>query len=218
MYESALFDCSIDMMRSTDEYDRVVFDTSSTDGIPRLLSLSEYLDGWIQRLFHGRKEPIKLFEHAAIGNNKPRWMMDDDPIIARSEQRRDDFSFTKETLRDDATFSLVVSPDELPPRETGCIIDQLDDCGLDVRGLAVNRLMPEPDPEESGRDATFLRERTRTEREYLDDLRENFSPSFVAAVETRVAEVKDDLLGEVAARLGIDTVSDVQRVGKPAAR
>ncbi|ELZ73667.1 ATPase [Haloferax sp. Atlit-10N] len=209
-YESALFDRFIDVMRSADEYDRVVFDTSPTGGTLRLLSLPEYLDGWIQRLLHKRKESVKLFERAAIGNNEPRRMMDGDPIIARLEQRRDDFSFAKETLRDDAAFFLVVNPDELSLRETERAIDQLDDYGLDVRGLAVNRLTPEPDPEESGRGATFLRERVKTEREHLDDLRENFSPPLVAAVETRVAEVKGDFLGEVAAELDIDTAPDVQ--------
>ncbi|ADE03290.1 ArsA family ATPase [Haloferax volcanii] len=209
-YESALFDRFIDVMRSADEYDRVVFDTSPTGGTLRLLSLPEYLDGWIQRLLHKRKESVKLFERAAIGNNEPRRMMDGDPIIARLEQRRDDFSFAKETLRDDAAFFLVVNPDELSLRETERAIDQLDDYGLDVRGLAVNRLTPEPDPEESGRGATFLRERVKTEREHLDGLRENFSPPLVAAVETRVAEVKGDFLGEVAAELDIDTAPDVQ--------
>ncbi|WP_058827415.1 TRC40/GET3/ArsA family transport-energizing ATPase [Haloferax sp. Q22] len=209
-YESALFDRFIDVMRSADEYDRVVFDTSPTGGTLRLLSLPEYLDGWIQRLLHKRKESVKLFERAAIGNNEPRRMMDGDPIIARLEQRRDDFSFAKETLQDDAAFFLVVNPDELSLRETERAIDQLDDYGLDVRGLAVNRLTPEPDPDESGRGATFLRERVKTERARLADLRENFSPPLVAAVETRVAEVKGDFLGEVAAELDIDTAPDVQ--------
>ncbi|CQR49127.1 ArsA family ATPase [Haloferax massiliensis] len=209
-YESALFDRFIDVMRSADDYDRVVFDTSPTGGTLRLLSLPEYLDGWVQRLLHKRKESVKLFERAAIGNNEPRRMMDGDPIIARLEQRRDDFSFAKATLQDDAAFFLVVNPDELSLRETERAIDQLDSYGLDVRGLAVNRLTPEPDPDESGRGATFLRGRVKTERERLADLRENFSPPLVAAVETRVAEVKGDFLGEVAAELDIDTSPDVQ--------
>ncbi|WP_424007323.1 ArsA family ATPase [Haloferax denitrificans] len=209
-YESALFDRFIDVMRSADDYDRVVFDTSPTGGTLRLLSLPEYLDGWIQRLLHKRRESVKLFERAAIGNNEPRRMMDGDPIIARLEQRRDDFSFAKETLQDDAAFFLVVNPDELSLRETERAIDQLDSYGLDVRGLAVNRLTPEPDPDESGRGATFLRGRVKTERERLADLRENFSPPLVAAVETRVAEVKGDFLGEVAAELDIDTALDTQ--------
>ncbi|WP_416838103.1 ArsA family ATPase [Haloferax sp. DFSO52] len=197
-HESALFDRFIDVMRDSEEYDRVVFDTSPTGGTLRLLSLPEYLDGWIQRLLHKRKQSVKLFERAAIGNNEPRRMMDGDPIIARLEQRRDDFNFAKETLQNDAAFFLVVNPDELSIRETKRAVEQLDTYGLDVQGLAVNRLTPEPDPDEQGRGATFLRARVETERERLRELREDLSPPLVAAIETRVAEVKGDFLGEVA--------------------
>ncbi|KAB1192934.1 TRC40/GET3/ArsA family transport-energizing ATPase [Haloferax sp. MBLA0076] len=197
-HESALFDRFIDVMRDSDQYDRIVFDTSPTGGTLRLLSLPEYLDGWIQRLLHKRKQSVKLFERAAIGNNEPRRMMEGDPIIARLEQRRDDFNFAKEMLQSQAAFFLVVNPDELSIRETKRAVEQLDDYGLDVRGLAVNRLTPEPDPDEQGRGATFLRNRVKTEQERLRELREDLSPPLVAAIETRVAEVKGDFLGEVA--------------------
>ncbi|WP_411967553.1 ArsA family ATPase [Haloferax sp. YSSS75] len=203
-HESALFDRFIDVMRNSEEYDRVVFDTSPTGGTLRLLSLPEYLDGWIQRLLHKRKQSVKLFERAAIGNNEPRRMMEGDPIIARLEQRRDDFTFAKDTLQDDAAFFLVVNPDELSIRETKRAVEQLESYGLDVRGLAVNRLTPEPDPEEEGRGATFLRNRVKTEQERLRELREDFSPPLVAAIETRVAEVKGDFLGEVADEIEVD--------------
>ncbi|AFK20632.1 ATPase [Haloferax mediterranei ATCC 33500] len=203
-HESALFDRFIDVMRSSDDYDRVVFDTSPTGGTLRLLSLPVHLDGWIQRLLHKRKQSVKLFERAAIGNNEPRRMMDGDPIIARLEQRRDDFTFAKETLQADAAFFLVVNPDELSIRETKRAVEQLDSYGLDVRGLAVNRLTPEPDPDEEGRGATFLRNRVETERERLRELREDLSPPLVAAIETRVAEVKGDFLGEVADELDVE--------------
>ncbi|UVE51134.1 TRC40/GET3/ArsA family transport-energizing ATPase [Haloferax larsenii] len=203
-HESALFDRFIDVMRNADEYDRVVFDTSPTGGTLRLLSLPEYLDGWIQRLIHKRTQSIELFERAAIGNNEPRRMMDGDPIIARLEKRRDDFSFAAETLREDAAFYLVVNPDELSIRETERAVEQLDSYGLDVRGLAVNRLTPEPDPDENGRGARFLRDRVETERNRLAQLREDFDAPLVAEIETRVSEVKGDFLGEVADELDIE--------------
>ncbi|KAB1197765.1 MULTISPECIES: TRC40/GET3/ArsA family transport-energizing ATPase [Haloferax] len=211
-HESALFDRFIDVMRDSDEYDRVVFDTSPTGGTLRLLSLPEYLDGWIQRLLHKRKQSVKLFERAAIGNNEPRRMMEGDPIIARLEKRRDDFKFAKETLQDDAAFFLVVNPDELSIRETKRAVDKLEEYGLDVRGLAVNRLTPEPDPDEEGRGATFLRDRVKTEQERLRELREDLSPPLVAAIETRVAEVKGDFLGEVADEIEVDVELTPEKV------
>ncbi|ELZ95324.1 transport ATPase (substrate arsenite) [Haloferax mucosum ATCC BAA-1512] len=203
-HESALFDRFIDVMRSADDYDRVVFDTSPTGGTLRLLSLPGHLDGWIQRLLHKRKQSVKLFERAAIGNNEPRRMMDGDPIIARLEQRRDAFAFAKETLQANAAFFLVVNPDELSIRETKRAVEELDSYGLDVRGLAVNRLTPEPDPDEEGRGATFLRNRVETEQARLRELRDTLEPPLVAAIETRVAEIKGDFLGDVADELDVE--------------
>ena len=204
-YEAALFDRFVDVMRDSDEYDRVVFDTSPTGGTLRLLSLPEFLEGWVDRLLHKRKKSVDLFERAAIGKQEPRRMIEGDPIIARLQQRKEMFEFAGETLRERAAFFLVVNPDELSIRETRRAIDGLAEHGLDVRGLAVNRLTPEPDDDENGRGARYLRARVETERERLRELREDFEQPLVAAVETRISEVKGDLLGEVAAELDVET-------------
>jgi arsenite-transporting ATPase len=204
-YEAALFDRFVDVMRDSDEYDRVVFDTSPTGGTLRLLSLPEFLEGWIDRLLHKREKSVRLYERAAIGNQEPRRMMEGDPIIARLRARKETFEFAGEALRDRAAFFLVVNPDELSIRETRRAIDGLADYGLEVRGLAVNRLTPEPDDDEEGRGARYLRQRVETESERLRELREEFEQPLVAAVETRVSEVKGGLLADVAAELDIET-------------
>jgi arsenite-transporting ATPase len=202
-YEAALFDRFIDVMRDADPYDRIVFDTSPTGGTLRLLSLPEFLEGWVDRLLHKRKQSVKLYERAAIGNQEPRRLMDGDPIIARLQERKETFEFAKETLQAAAAFFLVVNPDELSIRETRRAIDGLTDHGLTVRGLAVNKLTPAPDDDEDGRGARYLRERVATERERLDELHETFDQPVVAEVETRVREVKGSLLDEVAAELDV---------------
>jgi arsenite-transporting ATPase len=209
-YEAALFDRFVDVMRGSDEYDRVVFDTSPTGGTLRLLSLPEFLGGWIDRLLAKRERSVRLYERAAVGNNQPRRMRDGDPIIARLTARKEMFEFAGETLREDAAFFLVANPDELSVRETGRAVAQLEEYGLAVRGLAVNKLTPEPDPNENGRGARFLRSRVETERERLRTLREEFDQPVVAEIEARVAEVKGDLLAEVAAELDIDIELDAR--------
>ena len=206
-YESALFDRFISVMREND-YDRVVFDTSPTGGTLRLLSLPDLLEGWIDRLMHKRKQSVKLFERAAIGNNEPRRMMEGDPIIARLQERKELFEFAGDALRDRAAFFLVVNPDELSIRETSRAVENLVDAGLSVEGLAVNKLTPEPDPDEQGRGARFLRDRVETERERLDTLRTEFDQPLVAEIETRVAEVKGTLLDDVAEELSIDIAAE----------
>jgi arsenite-transporting ATPase len=203
-YEAALMDRFIEVMRSADEFDRVVFDTSPTGGTLRLLSLPELLEGWIDRLVYKREKAIDLYEKAAIGNNEPRRVMEGDPILDRLRTRKERFEFAGETLREDAAFFLVVNPDELSIRETRRAVDDLEEYGLTIRGLAVNRLTPEPEPHEEGRGARFLRDRVETERERLRELRETFAYPVVAEVVTRVSEVKGDLLTEVAGELDID--------------
>ncbi|MFB6090045.1 MAG: ArsA family ATPase [Halobellus sp.] len=203
-YEAALMDRFIDVMREGDDYDRIVFDTSPTGGTLRLLSLPEMLEGWIDRLAHKREQAIELYERAAIGNNEPRRMMEGDPILERLRTRKERFEFAGDRLRNDAAFFLVVNPDELSLRETSRAIEELQSYDLDVRGLAVNRLTPEPEPHEEGRGARFLRDRVQTEREHLQELRESFGPPVVAEIETRVSEVKGSILETVAEELDID--------------
>jgi arsenite-transporting ATPase len=202
-HEAALFDRFIEVMRDADDYDRVVFDTSPTGGTLRLLSLPEYLGGWIDRLLDKREESVKLFERAAIGGREPRRSEVGDPIIARLRQRKENFEFAGERLRNDASFFLVLNPDQLSVRETGRAIKGLRDQDLSVSGLVVNRLTPEPDPDEDGRGARYLRDRVETERERLREARESLAPPVVATIESRVREVKGSLLESVADELGV---------------
>jgi len=203
-HEAALFDRFIEIMRES-EHDRVVFDTSPTGGTLRLLSLPEYLGGWIERLVEKREASIDLYEKAAIGGREPRRTAMGDPILARLRARKENFEFARRTLREGAAFVLVVNPDELSLRETERAIDSLTDRELHVEGLVVNRLTPAPDDDENGRGARFLRQRIETETEHLRELREEFEPPVLATIETRVSEVKGSFLAEVAEEIGVDT-------------
>ncbi|MGA9399724.1 ArsA family ATPase, partial [Haladaptatus sp.] len=203
-HESALFDRFIDVMQSSEEYDRVVFDTSPTGGTLRLLSLPEFLEGWIDRLLHKRRQSIDLFEKAAIGDREPRRVADGDPIIARLQKRKELFEFAGDVLRDDASFFLVLNPDELSIRETGRAVEELTESGLPVSGLVINKVTPEPDDDETGRGATYLRDRCRTERDRIDHIRESFDEPVAAVIESRVSEVKGSLLSDVADELAVD--------------
>jgi arsenite-transporting ATPase len=207
-YEAALFDRFIEVMRASDEYDRVVFDTSPTGGTLRLLSLPEYLEGWIDRLMDKRAQSIDLFEKAAIGEREARQKAAEDPIIARLRERKEQFEFAGRILREEATFFLVLNPDELSIRETRRAIESLSDHDLGVSGLVVNRMTPEPADDEQGRGGQFLRERCATERARLETIR-SFDEPVRATIRTRVGEVKGDLLDEVADELSIDVMPEI---------
>ena len=207
-YEAALFDRFVEVMRNAEPYDRVVFDTSPTGSTLRLLGLPELLEDWIDRLMQKRKVSIDLFEKAAVGNNEPRRVMEGDPVLAQLQDRKSFFEFAGQTLRSDAAFFLVFNPDELSLNETARAIDDLEASDLSVRGLIANKLTPAPDDDETGRGAQYLRDRISTESERLARVREEFAPELVATIETRTAEVKGDLLADVAAEIGIDTAVD----------
>jgi arsenite-transporting ATPase len=203
-YEAALFDRFIEVMRDSEAYDRVVFDTSPTGGTLRLLSLPEFLDRWIDRLIDKRAKSIDLFEKAAIGEKEARRKLEEDPIIDHLRRRQAKFEFAGETLRNDAAFFLVLNPDELSIRETDRTVQQLGDYGLSVDGLVLNKVTPAPDDDEDGRGARYLRDRVETERERIETIRETFAEPLVGLVETRIEEVKGDLLADVAGELDID--------------
>jgi len=203
-YEAALFDRFIEVMRDSDEFDRVVFDTSPTGGTLRLLSLPEFLDDWIERLIDKRERSIDLFEKAAIGEREARRKIEDDPIIAHLEQRKEKFEFAGRILRERADFYLVLNPDELSIRETDRAVEQLREFGLAVDGLVLNRVTPAPEDDEDGRGARYLRRRVETERERIAVIREAFDVPLVGTIETRIEEVKGDLLTDVAAELDVD--------------
>jgi arsenite-transporting ATPase len=209
-YEAALFDRFIDVMREADDWDRVVFDTSPTGGTLRLLALPEFLGDWIDRLVEKRTTSIDLFEKAAIGEREARQKIEDDPIIAHLNDRKEKFEFAGEVLRNDASFFLVLNPDELSISETRRAIDQLSGYGLTVDGLVVNKVTPAPDDDEDGRGARYLRDRVATERNRLQRIDEEFEQPVVASIETRVEEVKGSLLSDIAGELGIEVAAEVR--------
>ena len=206
-YESALFDAFVGVMREESEpYDRVVFDTAPTGSTLRLLGLPEFLGDWIDRLVYKRKQSIDLFEKAAIGDMEPRRLMDGDPVLERLQRRKEFFEFAGETMRSDAAFFLVFNPDQLSVNETRRAIEGFTERDLRVRGLVANKLTPSPDDDETGRGARYLREKVATERDRIAQVREGFDPPLVAEIESRTAEVRGDVLSDVAAALDV-TVS-----------
>jgi len=203
-YEAALFDRFVQVMREADDYDRVVFDTSPTGGTLRLLALPDFLGDWIERLVAKRTKSVDLFEKAAIGDQEARRKLDEDPLIAHLQGRKEKFEFAGRTLREDAAFFLVLNPDELSIRETERAVAEMAEQDLGVEGFVVNKVTPAPDDDERGRGATWLRDRVATERERIDEIRREFDEPVVAEVESRVREVKGDLLAAVADELAID--------------
>jgi len=207
-HEAALFDRFVDVIRDSDPYDRVVFDTAPTGATLRLLALPDALESWIDRLTDKRRRSIDLFEKAAIGDRSPRRSPEDDPVLDHLRRRREFFAFAGEVLRTDAAFFLVLNPDSLSVAETARTLEDMTARGLSVRGLVANKLTPPPEADGEGRGVAYLRERVATERERLDHIRERFDPPLLAEIESRPREIRGELLTAVADELAIDVAPE----------
>ena len=198
-YEAALFDRVIEVMRESDDFDRVVFDTSPTGATLRLLSLPKHLESWIERLEEKRARSLKLFEYMALGEERreAERRTQEDPIINRLRERKEMFEFAGEVLRNEAEFYLVMNPDLLSIKETDRAIATLAESGLTVSGLVVNRVSPAPDPENGGRGGDYLREKHRTERERVDTIQESFDEPVVGIIETQPREITGTTLRSI---------------------
>jgi len=210
-YEAALFDRFIDVMRSSDDYDRVVFDTSPTGGTLRLLALPDLLGSWVDRLRQKRTESVDLFEKAAIGDGQARATLEGDPIIRRLTERKETFEFAGRMLAEQATFFLVLNPDDLSIAESQRALAELREADLSVGGLVVNKVAPAPEAGETGTGATYLRERRRAEQARLDRIHDEFDRPVVAVLEQRAGADGTALLAELVESMELATPVDAPR-------
>lgn len=204
-HEAALFDRFVDVIRDSDRYDRIVFDTAPTGATIRLLALPDPLESWIGKLSDKRRKSIDLFEKAGIGDQTPRRQLEDDPVLEHLKQRKEFFEFAGEVLRTDTAFFFVLNPDQLSVEETARALEDMDTQNLDVYGLIANQLTPHPETDEGGAGIQYLRDRVATEQDRIERIRDQFDPPLLAEIETRTEEVKGELLADVAAELEIET-------------
>jgi arsenite/tail-anchored protein-transporting ATPase len=175
--EVALFDRMGALIRGEDErFDLIVFDTAPTGHTLRLIRMPELMEAWIKALSRSRRAMLGIEQ-------------DDrqDPIMVTLNERLDRLRLLRARLVSGRTtgFVLVLIPERLPIEETSRAIDQLDDVGVKVGALVLNRVLPEhtSDP--------FLAARRRQEAIYLTEIERRFA----AHPLTRVPQLESDVYG-----------------------
>lgn len=159
--EVALFDRMGALIRGEDErFDLIVFDTAPTGHTLRLIRMPELMEAWIRALSRSRR--------AMLGVDQDD---ESDPIMASLRARLERLREMRARLMSGRStgFVLVLIPERLPIEETSRALTQLDDAGVRLAALIVNRILPE-----TGTDA-FLIARRRQERVYLDEIVARFS-------------------------------------------
>jgi arsenite-transporting ATPase len=159
--EVALFDRIGSLIRGEDNrFDLLVFDTAPTGHTLRLIRMPELMEAWIRALSRSRRAMLGVDQEDK-----------NDPIMIslgdRLERLRE---FRARLISPRVTsFVLVLNAERLPIEETARALAQLEEAGVRVGALIVNRVLPPSsiDP--------FLIARQAQERVYLDEIDSRFA-------------------------------------------
>ena len=175
--EVALFDriASI-VVDAADHADLIVFDTAPTGHTLRLLRMPDLMDGWLRALTRSRRAMLGIQQDDRT-----------DPILVSLADRLDRLqAFRARLLSGRVTaFVLVLLAERLPIEESARALSQLEEAGISVGALIVNRVLPtgSPDP--------FLQARQSQEAEYLREI----DTRFASRVRRRVPQLPRDVHG-----------------------
>jgi arsenite-transporting ATPase len=159
--EVALFDRMGGLIRGEDtRFDLVVFDTAPTGHTLRLIRMPELMDAWIKALTQSRRAMLGIEGDVSS-----------DPILTSLRDRFDRLQTLRARLMSGRTtaFVLVLIPERLPIEETARAAAQLDETGVKVGGVIVNRVLPTETTD------AFLQARRQQEQIYLDEIASRFA-------------------------------------------
>lgn len=185
--EVALLDRMGALIRGEDErFDLIVFDTAPTGHTLRLIRMPELMEAWVRALSRSRRAMLGVEQDDRT-----------DPIMVALAARLERLRELRARLVTGRTtgFVLVLIPERLPIEESARALAQLDDAGVRVGAIVVNRVLP---------DATtdgFLAARRRQEAIYLAEIERRFAGQTLV----RVPQLESDVYG----RGALDRISDV---------
>jgi arsenite-transporting ATPase len=175
--EVALFDRMAALIRGEDlRFDLIVFDTAPTGHTLRLIRMPELMEAWIRALSRSRRAMLGMEQDDKT-----------DPIMLSLSDRLERLREMRARLVSGRTtgFVLVLIPERLPIEETARALAQLDDAGVRVGALVVNRVLPETSSD------AFLTSRRRQEAIYLDEI----AARFAAYPRVQIPQLERDVYG-----------------------
>ena len=175
--EMALFDRIGALIRGDDDrFDLIVFDTAPTGHTLRLIRMPELMEAWIRALSRSRRAMLGIEQDDAT-----------DPVMLSLSGRLEHLREFRARLLSPriSAFVLVLVAERLPIEETARAIEQLQDAGVTIGGMVVNRVLPDTSPD------PFLRSRHDQEQIYLDEI----DRRFVAHARVRVPQLPSDVHG-----------------------
>ena len=183
--EAALLDKITTLLtRERSAYDVLIFDTAPTGQTLRLLTLPELMAHWTDSLIKRRRKVSSLWRMFSRSEQKKP---EDDAILGLLEARRRRFENARAILMDSEKtgFYLVLIPEKLPIQETEKSVAILKKHGFPIRGIIVNRLLPDHV------EGTFLQKRKHQERLYLKEIDSLFHSYKLIYLYQRESDVVD---------------------------
>jgi arsenite-transporting ATPase len=168
LVEVALLDRLIDLIVDREEaFDLIVIDTAPTGHTLQLLRMPDAMTSWIQALLRHRRAVVEIDRGVEQTAEEAEAA---DPVLAALNRRHQRLVRLRATLTDRArtSFALVTIPERLAIEETRRAADLLDDTGVDLRGLIVNRVLPDD------LEGEFYRSRKAQEIGYLAEIDRRF--------------------------------------------
>jgi arsenite-transporting ATPase len=175
--EMALFDRIGGLVRGEDDrFDLIVFDTAPTGHTLRLIRMPELMEAWIRALSRSRRAMLGIEQDDAT-----------DPVMLSLSARLENLREFRARLLSPriSAFVLVLVAERLPIEETARAIEQLNEAGVTIGGMVINRVLPDTSPD------PFLRSRHDQEQIYLDEIDRRFSKH----ARVRVPQLASDVHG-----------------------
>ncbi len=140
--ESALFEALCQVVVEQREWDRVIVDTAPTGHTLYLLALPEQMQSWTEALLLRQQESATRDGPAPAADQ--RWQRARHVL----DKRRELFSLARKRLTDPAQagFCLVLNTDRLSRRESARARKQIEDAGVRIPLVLINRVEPEDEP------------------------------------------------------------------------
>ncbi|QKG83698.1 ArsA family ATPase [Kroppenstedtia pulmonis] len=167
--EAALFDEMVSIILSTEsEYDHVVFDTAPTGHTLRLLSLPELMGVWVEGMLARRKktqELHRMLNHVTEIREEPK-----DQVYQILERRKNRFAAARKRLLNPnmTAFYFVLNPERLSIMESAKAMGLLDQYGIPIGGILVNRVLP------CEAEGAFLIRMREQQQKYLQEIEKHF--------------------------------------------
>ena len=164
--DAALFEAMVQLILTVGPgYAELVFDTAPTGHTLQLLALPEVMREWTEGMLARRREA-----RAAWLERAPLESPAEDRAAEILEARRQRFATVRERLTDTrrTRFVPVLNPDALSLEETRRMVRRLDEQGVPVPFLIVNRVLPDH------ADGEFMAALRKTQASYLGAISEAF--------------------------------------------